>query len=526
MKKIIYFLMALMLVVMPSTVNAATASGEEVDLSKLTLKADVTNNGEIKLTLSGATADSYTIYRQNSNDGSNYKQVAEIKTTTYTDKGLKTDGLYYYYVTAKKSNTEKNVYINNGITPIKTLAAPKFSIKKSKVGYTSLEFNIKAVAGATSYEIYEVDASGKYNLITTASSYNLNATAYNTSYGKHTYAVRAKLYNGLKDVYSGYTKVNYTYAPEAPVLKINAINYDKNEIVIAAPKTYSGSSVNYSDNIKVDIYRSIDNKEWTKIKTVKVSSYAGTTYTDTIKDAKLGKKYYYRAVLNYEGTKSGNGKAVNIKSALTKPTFEIYNSYNDKQTIEVTNTGKNVKYEIYQATKKDGKYTKVCTTKNGKCDVKATMNKKYFYKVRAILGSTKSKYSEIKNLKLEMKSLIEEKELLLASTYNRYTGKTSLTKYYGGYVYYNNYAEAKIKKVTLTKKSGGNMSKFEVKIDYKEKKTDAKKTMPVYLTVYNYDQSKAYVVTLNEKFSKGTKKNTTSKYTVKIPKWATYFEIN
>lgn len=520
MKKIIYFLVALMLVVMPATVNAATTSGEE-DLSKLTLKADITKNGEIKLTISGANADNYTIYRQ-SNGESGYKEVAKITTTTYIDKGLKVDGYYYYYVTATKGNMSNNAYINNSIYPVKTLAAPKFSIKKSKNGSTALEFNITSVVGASSYEIYEVDASGKYNLIT--STYNTTTTIYNASYGKHTYAVRAKMYNGMNYVNGSYAKVTYTYAPEAPVLSIKALNYDKNEIVIAAPKTYNGGSV-YSDNIKADIYRSEDNKKWTKIKTVKVSSYSGTTYTDTIKDAKLGKKYYYRAVLNFEGTKSGNSKTVNIKSALTVPTFEIYNSYNDKQTIEITNTGKNVKYEVYQATSKDGKYKKVCTTKN-KCDVKATMNKKYYYKVRAVMGSTKSKYSGIKNLKLEMKSLIEDKVLGLASYYNRYTGKTSLAKYYGGYVYYNNYAEAKISKVTLTKKSGGKMSKFEVKINYKEKESDANKTMPVYLTVYNYDHTKAYIVTLNEKFSKGTKKNTTSKYTVKIPNWATYFEID
>ncbi len=514
MKKIIYFL-AVLFLVMPIKVWAQ-------DADKITVNPEVTANGEVTVSYNDVGAYQYIIRR--SDNGGTFKEITKVSTLKYVDKKLDKNSSYAYEVEAVKKVNGQDYYITSynykNVYPIKTIAAPNFTIKKLKNYTRGLEINITNYVADYYYELYEIEGNN-YRKINTmhSSKYNLSYV----DYGTHKYALRIKKYNGNKDVYSDYKIISYTYKPEAPGITIKALNYDKNKLVIKAPKTYDGSSLPSGKKANVDIYRSTDNKKWTKIKTLKnISLYSDAEYTDTIKDAKLGTTYYYRSVLVYNGVKSGNGASSKIKSTLAVPTFNIYNSGNDNQTIEITNMSKNISYEIYQATKKDGKYKKVCTTKKSKCVVKGTYGKKYFYKVRAVLDKTKSKYSSIKNLKLEIKNIEEDMTFRLTSHYSAFYDKSILSKYYGGAIYYNEYADAEIKNVKMTRKSS---SKYELKIDYKYKKSDGKRTLPLSVVFYNYDYSKAYVVNINEKFTKGTKKNVSSKYTVKVPKWAMFYDF-
>lgn len=514
MKKFIYFL-AVLFLVMPIKVWAQE--------DQVVVNPVVSANGEITVNYTNVGAYQYIIRR--SVNGGTFKEVARVSTLKYVDKNLNKNSSYAYQIEAIKKVNGQDYYMYSSnyknIYPIKSLETPNFTIKKLKDYTRGLEIAVSSYSDDYDYELYEIASNGNYQKIATIwnGKYNLSYVSYET----HKYAVRVVKNNGNEYVYSNYKIINYTYKPEAPTVKLTALNYDKNKVVIKAPKTYDGSSLSGDKKGILYVYRSTDNKNWTKVKTIKnINFYSDTEYTDTIKDAKVGTTYYYRAVLEYDGVKSANGAVVKVKSTLAVPTFNIYNSGNDNQTIEITNVSKNITYEIYQATKKDGTYKKVCSTKKSKCVIKATYGKKYFYKVRAVLGKSKSKYSGIKNLKVEIKNIEEAKSFKIVSRYSAFYDKSILNKYYGGPIYYNEYAEAEVASVKMTRKSS---SKYELKLTYKYKKSDGKKTLPLSVVFYNYDYTKAYVVDINEKFVNGTKKNVTSKYTVKVPKWAMFYDF-
>ena len=90
-------------------------------------------------------------------------------------------------------------------------------------------------------------------------------------------------------------------------------------------------------------------------------------------------------------------------TTLSQPTIKVAAPIDSKVVIVAWNKIKGAKsYEVYRATSKDGKYSKIKTTTNlSYKNTGLTKDKTYYYKVRAINGSNKSKYSGIQSVKAE-----------------------------------------------------------------------------------------------------------------------------
>ena len=141
-----------------------------------------------------------------------------------------------------------------------------------------------------------------------------------------------------------------------------------------------------------------------------ISKAATVRYTD--KKLTTGKTYYYkvRAYKTSGKTKvySGYSAIVSAKAAPVKPAG-VKATAGAKNTAKVSwkKVSGATGYEVYRATSKSGKYSKITTIKKGSTvsftDKKLKTGKTYYYKVRAYKTSGKTKvygaYSDIKSAK-------------------------------------------------------------------------------------------------------------------------------
>ena len=128
---------------------------------------------------------------------------------------------------------------------------------------------------------------------------------------------------------------------------------------------------------KYEVYRSENQKKWSKLATVTSLSYINSNLT-------YGKTYYYK-VRAYDGTSwTGYSNIVKKKIAPNKPTLSITSAGTNNIKLswdKVSVSG----YEVYRS-ENNKKWTKVTTiTKRGTTtynNSKLKANKKYYYKVR------------------------------------------------------------------------------------------------------------------------------------------------
>lgn len=148
-----------------SHLNAAIDALEKV-LTAPAVTAKSKSYNSIKLSWNEvATATSYKVYRATSKKGT-YKKLATVKTTTYTDKGVKTGKNYYYKIKATDGTATKTSAIvkakaklsATSITKAKNVKGKKVSLKWQKV------------SGANGYVVYRAVGNGKYKAIKTIKS--------------------------------------------------------------------------------------------------------------------------------------------------------------------------------------------------------------------------------------------------------------------------------------------------------------------------------------------------------------------
>ena len=156
---------------------------------------------------------------------------------------------------------------------------------------------------------------------------------------------------------------------------------------------------------------SVTDGEWHTL-TVKGSQKKLVVYLDGIKimtnTSVTLPQYVYTTVTassgaHYSITTVKNFSVIQEKSKLQKPVIKV-KSKNGKVTISWNHINSTKKYEIYRATKKNGKYKKIKTVKAiSYTDKKVKSNKTYYYKVRAIASDSKynSKFSKIKKVRVK-----------------------------------------------------------------------------------------------------------------------------
>lgn len=245
-------------------------------------------------------------------------------------------------------------------------------------------------------------------------------------------------------------------------MMVNAIDIIDNEseeiekVPLATPKfvlkTGNGditvSISNYVAGVTYNIYRSTDSKKGYKV----IASTTDSEYVDNT--AYIGGKYYYRVVAQRDEEKTNYYTANKTNTlATTKASAKVIN----KSSVELSwNEVIGAEgYQVYRATSKKGKYTKVATTlEETFTNTKLTPGKKYYYKIRAYKKvNGKAGYSAYSNLLTITPNVSKPKYSVQTNDYNKI--KISIEKVVGANGYQIYRATSKNGKYKLVKDTTG-----------------------------------------------------------------------
>ena len=355
------------------------------------LKVAEYSNSAIKLTWTKASdVTGYYVYR--STDGKKYSKIKTLKasTTAYTNTSL-TAGKKYYYSIASYKNTStgavaigpKSSAINITTTSSSSVPTPS-NLKVAEYSNSAIKLTWTKAPDVTGYYVYRSTDGKKYSKIKTLKA---STTAYtNTSLtaGKKYYYSIAS----YKNTSTGAVAIGpKSSAVNALTISSSKLSYPSGfavkEVATDAIKLVWNKSSNASGYY---IYRSIDNKNFSKIKALPSSS---TSYTNTA--LYLDTTYYYKiaSYVNSNGSigLSAKSPAVNAKTTSTSVSFTSKTSTSTTITLNwdyPSATG----YQIYRLDINTGKYVKIASTSaKSYTDKNLSSDRYYNYKVRAYLVS-------------------------------------------------------------------------------------------------------------------------------------------
>jgi len=231
---------------------------------------------------------------------------------------------------------------------------------------------------------------GKVNLI--------NGIDYTVSYSNNKNTGKAKVTITGKGNYTG-TIIKYFYIVPKKVGGVTNKTQSTSSITVKWNKSTGATGY--------ELYRYDEAKK----KYVKIGTTKGTSYT--VKKLKAGKTYKFKvkAYKDISGKKY-YGSDSSVKSLTTKtstPKISKLSTKSKKATVQWKKISGASGYEVYMATSKKGKYSKIKTVTKG-TTVKYTKSKlkkkkKYYFKVRAYkkINGKKiySSYSSIKSIKIK-----------------------------------------------------------------------------------------------------------------------------
>ena len=402
------------------------------------LKVAEYSNSAIKLTWTKASdVTGYYVYR--STDGKKYSKIKTLKasTTAYTNTSL-TAGKKYYYSIASYKNTStgavaigpKSSAINITTTSSSSVPAPS-NLKVAEYSNSAIKLTWTKAPDVTGYYVYRSTDGKKYSKIKTLKA---STTAYtNTSLtaGKKYYYSIAS----YKNTSTGAVAIGpKSSAVNALTISSSKLSYPSGfavkEVATDAIKLVWNKSSNASGYY---IYRSIDNKNFSKIKALPSSS---TSYTNTA--LYLDTTYYYKiaSYVNSNGSigLSAKSPAVNAKTTSTSVSFTSKTSTSTTITLNwdyPSATG----YQIYRLDINTGKYVKIASTSaKSYTDKNLSSDRYYNYKVRAYLVSggitTYSPYNSV-----SVKTCLPAVKDFKAVSQTYYSVKLSWTKQNGAVNY-------------------------------------------------------------------------------------------
>ena len=354
------------------------------------LKVAEYSNSAIKLTWTKASdVTGYYVYR--STDGKKYSKIKTLKasTTAYTNTSL-TAGKKYYYSIASYKNTStgavaigpKSSAINITTTSSSSVPAPS-NLKVAEYSNSAIKLTWTKAPDVTGYYVYRSTDGKKYSKIKTL-------TAYTTAYTNTSLTAGKKYYYSIasyKNTSTGVAIGPKSSAVNALTISSSKLSYPSGfavkEVATDAIKLVWNKSSNASGYY---IYRSIDNKNFSKIKALPSSS---TSYTNTA--LYLDTTYYYKiaSYVNSNGSigLSAKSPAVNAKTTSTSVSFTSKTSTSTTITLNwdyPSATG----YQIYRLDINTGKYVKIASTSaKSYTDKNLSSDRYYNYKVRAYLVS-------------------------------------------------------------------------------------------------------------------------------------------
>lgn len=325
-------------------------------------------------------AVAFAVYRSTSKTG-DFTLLDTPDDTKYLDTSAVPGRTYYYMVTAVDMGGKEKDSAIKSITC--DCARPVVSITtNASSGKPSLKWN--AVDGATKYEVYRATSkNGTYTKMytTTSTSYTNSSAVPGTTYYYKVKAICGKSSYG-NSAYSVVKSITCDCARPTVTVKCNE-NTGK---PVLSWKAVDGASKYY-------IYRSTDGgktyKYW--------DSTSKTSYTNS--GAEAGKTYYYKVKAVCGKSSYGNSAQSLAKSIVcdcAKPVLSI-SAVNGKPKLSWNAVDGATKYWVYRST--DGKNFKYydTTTKLSYTNMSTTAGTTYYYKLKAVNGSTNYDASALSN---------------------------------------------------------------------------------------------------------------------------------
>ena len=412
-------------------VNAAVSAPTNLKVTEYSDKAAKLSWSKV----AGVTG--YLVYY--SKDNSNFTKLKTINsqsTTSYTVGGL-TPGKAYYFalisytdINGKITKSERTSSLKITATSSSSVPAPS-NLKVAEYSNSAIKLTWTKASDVTGYYVYRSTDGKKYSKIKTLKA---STTAYtNTSLtaGKKYYYSIAS----YKNTSTGAVAIGpKSSAVNALTISSSKLSYPSGfavkEVATDAIKLVWNKSSNASGYY---IYRSIDNKNFSKIKALPSSS---TSYTNTA--LYLDTTYYYKiaSYVNSNGSigLSAKSPAVNAKTTSTSVSFTSKTSTSTTITLNwdyPSATG----YQIYRLDINTGKYVKIASTSaKSYTDKNLSSDRYYNYKVRAYLVSggitTYSPYNSV-----SVKTCLPAVKDFKAVSQTYYSVKLSWTKQNGAVNY-------------------------------------------------------------------------------------------
>ena len=359
--------------------EAVTITAVCPQVTKLAVGGD--ESGRPLLTWAAANgANGYAVYRSESADGE-FVKVASVSTTKYADTAAENGKTYYYYVIAVKNDAAYGLRSDVVSTTVElTVVEPVVGARQAD-GKPTLHWN--KLQNAVSYQVYRADSKdGKYVRVFTTKG--LTYTHISAEAGKtYFYKVKALFADGTNQfsefVSATFRPVSLNFAPVAgnrntdgkPTLRWNKLQ----------------NAVSYQ------VYRATkENGEYVRVFTTK-----GLTYTHV--SAEAGKTYFYKVKALFA---DGTNQFSEFVSATFRPVSLNFapvagnRNTDGKPTLRWNKLQNAVSYQVYRATKENGEYVRVFTTKGlTYTHVSAQLDKTYYYKVKAVFSDGSTVFSEI-----------------------------------------------------------------------------------------------------------------------------------
>ena len=365
-------------------VNAAVSAPTNLKVTEYSDKAAKLSWSKV----AGVTG--YLVYY--SKDNSNFTKLKTINsqsTTSYTVGGLTAGKAYYFAlisytdINGKITKSERTSSLKITATSSSSVPAPS-NLKVAEYSNSAIKLTWTKASDVTGYYVYRSTDGKKYSKIKTL-------TAYTTTYTNTSLTAGQKYYYSIasyKNTSTGAVAIGpKSSAVNALTISSSKLSYPSGfavkEVATDAIKLVWNKSSNASGYY---IYRSIDNKNFSRIKALPSSS---TSYTDIA--LYLDTTYYYKIVsyVNANGSigLSAKSPAVNAKTTSTSVSFTSKTSTSTTITLNwdyPSATG----YQIYRLDINTGKYVKIASTSaKSYTDKNLSSDRYYNYKVRAYLVS-------------------------------------------------------------------------------------------------------------------------------------------
>ena len=412
-------------------VNAAVSAPTNLKVTEYSDKAAKLSWSKV----AGVTG--YLVYY--STDNSNFTKLKTINsqsTTSYTVGGLTAGKAYYFAlisytdINGKITKSERTSSLKITATSSSSVPAPS-NLKVAEYSNSAIKLTWTKASDVTGYYVYRSTDGKKYSKIKTLKAYTTAYTNTSLTAGKKYYYSIAS----YKNTSTGAVAIGpKSSAVNALTISSSKLSYPSGfavkEVATDAIKLVWNKSSNASGYY---IYRSIDNKNFSKIKALPSSS---TSYTNIA--LYLDTTYYYKiaSYVNSNGSigLSAKSPAVNAKTTSTSVSFTSKTSTSTTITLNwdyPSATG----YQIYRLDINTGKYVKIASTSaKSYTDKNLSSDRYYNYKVRAYLVSggitTYSPYNSV-----SVKTCLPAVKDFKAVSQTYYSVKLSWTKQNGAVNY-------------------------------------------------------------------------------------------